>query len=99
MQYWRSAADLIRFASDSAAPHAPAWREFNRKVGTDGSVGIWHETYVVPSGNAEVIYANMPRFGLAAATSHVPVRSGRGSARQRLAAGKAGSDRGAPGQR
>lgn len=45
LQYWRSVDELIVFASDSRAPHAAAWREFNRRVGADASVGIWHETY------------------------------------------------------
>lgn len=82
-QYWRSADELIAYASDSQAPHASAWREFNRKIGGDGSVGIWHETYRVGPGTAEAIYGNMPRFGLAAATTHLPVTAGRGSARAR----------------
>ncbi len=84
LQYWRSAEELIAFASDPDAPHAAAWREFNRRIGTDGSVGIWHETYEVRPGHAEAVYGNMPAFGLAAATSHVPVTPGRGSARARL---------------
>jgi hypothetical protein len=86
VQYWRSAAELQAFASDPDAPHAPAWRAFNRRVGTDGSVGIWHETYVVGPGRAEAIYANMPPFGLAKATRHLPVGRGRGTAAARLAA-------------
>jgi hypothetical protein len=93
VQYWRSAEDLLRFSADPAAPHAAAWRAFNRRIGGDGSVGIFHETYVVPPGHAEAVYGNMPRFGLAEATAHVPVRPGRGSARARLAAAVAGEDR------
>jgi hypothetical protein len=85
VQYWRDVDALMRFAADPTAPHASAWRAFNRRIGADGSVGVWHETYVVPAGGIEAIYANMPRFGLAAATTHVPVRPGRGTARQRLA--------------
>lgn len=93
VQYWRSAAELVDFATDPSAPHAAAWQAFNRRVGGDGSVGVWHETYVVPPGRAEAIYANMPRFGLAAATAHAPVGAGRGSARKRLARGVAGDAR------
>ena len=73
VQYWRSFADLERFARDSALPHHEAWRTFNQRVGSDGDVGIWHETYQVRAGNFECVYGNMPMFGLAAAGSHVPV--------------------------
>ena len=74
VQYWRSFADLERFARAADDPHLPAWRAFNRSVGTGGDVGIFHETYLVPAGNAEAIYGNMPVFGLAKATASVPVR-------------------------
>ncbi|WP_265578500.1 MULTISPECIES: DUF4188 domain-containing protein [unclassified Nostoc] len=58
---------------------------FNRKVlGTDGSVGIWHETYLIEPGRDEAIYGNMPVFGLAAATKHVPAMGRRETARRRL---------------
>jgi hypothetical protein len=86
LQYWRSVDELYAFAVDPQAPHAQAWRDFNRRVGAGGSVGVWHETYPVGPGRAEAIYANMPAFGLAAATTHVPVGRGRGTAKQRLAA-------------
>lgn len=86
LSYWRSAEDLIAFASDSKAPHAEAWRAFNRRVGRDGSVGVWHETYLVGPGRAESIYVNMPEFGLGAATSHTPVTSENSTAKRRLAA-------------
>jgi hypothetical protein len=86
VQYWRSAEHLDRFASDSKLPHAAAWRAFNRKVGQDGDVGIWHETYLVKVGQWEVIYANMPAFGLAQAGEHIPVeRKGRSAAERRSA--------------
>lgn len=85
LSYWRSPEDLLRFASDSDAPHLQAWRDFRRRVGDGGDVGIWHETYVVEPGQREVIYDNMPRFGLAAATTHVPAGNGLRTARQRMA--------------
>lgn len=84
VQYWRSMEELHAFAVDPKAPHAPAWRDFNRRIGTDGSVGIWHETYQVQPGGAEALYGNMPRFGLAAATRHVPIGPGQRTARARL---------------
>ncbi len=83
-QYWRSVEELLAFASDSTAPHAAAWREFNRKVGSSELVGIWHETYQVGPGRTEVFYGNMPAFGLAAATRHVQLGPGARSARARL---------------
>ena len=33
-----------------------------KKVGTNGEVGIWHETYIIKKGQYENIYANMPPF-------------------------------------
>jgi|SRR5579884_2143802 len=85
VQYWRSFEDLERFARDDNDPHMPAWRRFNRAVGyKDGSVGIFHESYLVQPGQYEAVYGNMPVFGLAAATSHVPARGRRETARGRL---------------
>ena len=68
ISYWRSFDDLERFARDKNDPHLEAWRSFNQKVGGDGTVGIWHETYLIEPGKYENVYANMPAFGLAAAT-------------------------------
>ncbi len=84
LSYWESSEHLRRFASDGEAPHAEAWRAFRRSVGDDGVVGIWHETYDVPAQNLEVIYGNMPLFGLAKATRHVQVGQGSHTAKQRI---------------
>ena len=84
IQYWRSFEELHRFARDPHKAHLPAWRRFNRAVGTDGSVGIWHETYLVGAGQYETIYGNMPVWGLAAASAHVPARGRRETAARRL---------------
>jgi Domain of unknown function (DUF4188) len=86
LQYWRSFADLERFARDPDTAHLPAWREFNRRIGASGDVGIWHETYHVRAGEYEVIYGNMPRFGLAAAAEHVPIGRVGHSAGRRIGA-------------
>ena len=88
LQYWRSFEDLERFARNPEDPHMPAWQRFNRSVGSDGSVGIWHETYIVERANYEVIYSNMPAFGLAKATEHVRAVGGRETARRRLMRGE-----------
>ncbi len=84
VQYWRSFEDLERFARDRDDPHLGAWRRFNKAVGTDGSVGIWHETYQVAPGQYEAIYGNMPVFGLAQAAAHSPVTGRRETARRRM---------------
>jgi hypothetical protein len=85
VQYWRSVADLERFATDGSLPHQPAWRAFNKKVAGGGDVGVWHETYLVKDGAYEAVYANMPRFGLAAAGTHVPISASTFAAQRRAA--------------
>ena len=84
IQYWRSFEHLHAYAHMRAGQHLPAWAEFNRRVGGNGSVGIWHESFLVDRGNYECIYANMPRFGFGAAVDHVPVTGRLESARQRI---------------
>ncbi len=66
----------------------PAWQRFNRTVGKDGSVGIFHETFIVERGNYDAIYSNMPEFGLAKATERVRAVGGRETARRRLMRGE-----------
>jgi hypothetical protein len=84
IQYWRSFEDLEKFARNREDPHSRAWQRFNKAIGTDGSVGIWHETYLVEPGRYEAVYGNMPVFGLASATKHVPAVGRRETARRRL---------------
>ncbi len=84
IQYWRSFEHLHAYAHARDAKHLPAWAEFNRRIGGNGSVGIWHETYAVSLGQYETVYANMPRFGLAAAAAHVPVVGRLDGARSRM---------------
>ena len=84
VQYWRSFEDLENFAKNSSDPHLEPWRRFNKAVGGDGTVGIWHETYRVEPGQHEAIYANMPEWGLAAATKHVPIGKQSQTARRRM---------------
>ena len=64
LQYWRSMEQLLDYAKNRDAEHLPAWRAFNKRVGTNGDVGIWHETYRVRAGDYENVYVNMPTFGL-----------------------------------
>ncbi|MEH2408375.1 DUF4188 domain-containing protein [Nostoc sp.] len=84
IQYWRSFEDLEHFARNPADAHLKAWQRFNQAIGADGSVGIWHETYLIELGRYEAVYGNMPVFGLAAATKHVPAMGRRETARRRL---------------
>jgi Monooxygenase af470-like len=84
VQYWRSVEQLEAFAREASLPHHPAWRAFNQSVGTNGDVGIWHESYQVRAGAYECVYNNVPRFGLAKAGLHVPVaRKGETAAQRR----------------
>lgn len=86
-QYWESFDKLLAYAHDASAEHFPAWAAFNRAVGKSGVVGIWHETYLIEPGKYECIYVNMPRFGLAAATSHIRVEGGLSAAKDRMRLG------------
>ncbi|GHO47918.1 DUF4188 domain-containing protein [Ktedonospora formicarum] len=84
IQYWRSFDALVSYAGNKDAGHFPAWVDFNRKVGSNGSVGIWHETYRVEPGAFESVYNNMPAFGLAAAGKAVPAVGRRSTAAGRM---------------
>ncbi|WP_201791488.1 DUF4188 domain-containing protein [Aeromicrobium sp. PE09-221] len=84
LSYWQSPEHLQRFAADTEAPHLGAWRDFMRRMSGTGDVGVWHETYQVPTSSLEVVYNGMPRFGLARATEHVEVGPGTATASQRL---------------
>ncbi len=84
LEYWRSAEQLLAYAKDRDAQHLPAWRAFNKAIGTSGDVGIWHETYVVAPGAFESVYVNMPPFGLGKAGSLTPASGKRETAAGRL---------------
>jgi hypothetical protein len=84
IQYWRSFEELERFAKAPDDDHLPAWRWYNTLGEKAAGVGIWHETFRVAAGAYESIYVNMPSFGLAAATTHVPIRTGTRGARERI---------------
>lgn len=84
VSYWKSVDHLLAYAKARNAAHLPAWRAFNRYVGTNGDVGIWHETYRVPAAHYESVYVNMPEFGLGKAFGIVPAHGHRSSAAGRL---------------
>ena len=87
-QYWRSFDHLIAYAQARDAVHLPAWKAFNQRIGNDGTVGIWHETYQVAADKYESIYVNMPRFGLALAGTHEPATGHLHDATARMNAGQ-----------
>ena len=89
IQYWESFEKLHAYARDKNAEHLPAWADFNRKISNDGSVGIWHETYLVKKDQYEAVYRNMPLYGLGEATDTVPA-----SGRRKTAAGRLGKSEG-----
>jgi hypothetical protein len=84
VQYWRSFEQLHAYAQARDKQHLPAWAAFNRRVGGNGSVGIFHETYLVAAGQYESVYANMPEFGLGLAGRVVPAVGRMQSAKTRL---------------
>ena len=84
IQYWRSFEALEAYAKAGDKAHLPAWRAFNKNVGSNGDVGIWHETYVIAPGQYETIYSNMPPWGLGAAATLREAKGHRVSAARRL---------------
>jgi hypothetical protein len=74
---------LMDYAKKRDSAHMPAWREFNKRVGTSGDVGIWHETYRIRPGDYESVYVNMTPFGLGRAGQLVDAKM---EARARLTA-------------
>ncbi|MFD8542556.1 DUF4188 domain-containing protein [Streptomyces sp. NPDC059649] len=86
VQYWESREKLLAYASTPERQHRPAWTAFNRRArNAAGSVGIWHETYIVPAGSYESIYHGMPPTGLGAAYGVEPVGRRGERAAERLA--------------
>lgn len=85
VQYWRSFEHLESYARSHDAAHWPAWVAFNKRVGSNGDVGIWHETYLVPAGAHESVYNNMPPIGLGAVGNLVPAAGRKARAADRVA--------------
>jgi hypothetical protein len=89
VQYWRSFEHLEAYARAPDHAHLPAWQWFNKQLGSNGDIGIWHETYLVQPGCYESVYNNMPPWGLGAAGTLVDVVGARQSAHQRIKAAAA----------
>jgi len=84
VQYWKSFEQLENYAKNKSSSHLPAWADFNKRIGSNGDVGIWHETYLCQKGKYESVYNNMPRFGLAKFGNHVPATGKLKAARDRI---------------
>lgn len=85
LQYWRSTEHLYRYAADPDLRHRPAWKAFyGWAAKAPAAVTIWHETYAVPAGGHESIYAGPARFGLAALDGVVPIGRRGEHARERM---------------
>lgn len=84
IQYWRSIEDLLAYAKNEK--HLAAWKNFNKKVGNNDAVGVYHETYQLTKGSYESVYVNMPHYGLGKAINHIPISSELNTARKRLKA-------------
>lgn len=82
IQYWRSMDDLLAYARGKK--HLKAWRDFNRKVGNNKAVGIYHESYQVTQKNYESVFSNMPQYGLGKALTQIPITNQLNGARKRL---------------
>jgi hypothetical protein len=84
VQYWRSLDQLMAYARSRDSAHFPVWVEFNKRIGSHGDIGIWHETYCVRANEYECIYNNMPAYGLARVAALVDASGKRQTARGRL---------------
>jgi hypothetical protein len=93
LSYWRSMTHLMAYAKSRTGRHLPAWRDFNRLVGVNGDVGIWHETYRVRPGDYESVYVNMAPFGLGNVAELVDANGLLATAEERLSAPRGGEAR------
>jgi len=86
VQYWRSFEHLEAYARSPEHAHLPIWQWFNKQLGSNGDIGIWHETYLIQPGCYENIYNNMPPHGLGAAGTLTDAVGARQTAHQRIKA-------------
>lgn len=82
IQYWRSLDDLLAYLKNER--HLKARKKFNRLTAGNDAVGIYHETYVIPKGQYESVYVNMPQYGLGKAMEHTPITIEKQTAKKRL---------------
>lgn len=84
IQYWRSFEDLESYAKARDLSHVPAWANFNRLIGNDGTVGVYHETYRIGPGQYENVFVNMPPTLLGTCATLMEAKSQYASARGRM---------------
>ncbi|KPF63070.1 DUF4188 domain-containing protein [Porphyrobacter sp. AAP60] len=87
IQYWQSFEQLEAYAKAVNLSHVTAWAEFNRKIGDDGTVGIYHETYRISPGQFENVFVNMPPTLLGNCATLIEAKGGYASARGRMGGG------------
>ncbi len=86
IQYWRSFDDLETYAKARDQAHLPAWADFNRKIGNNGDVGVFHETYRIAPGQYENVFVNMPPTLMSEVAPVSEANGAKASARGRMAA-------------
>jgi hypothetical protein len=86
VQYWRSFEHLEAYAKARDRAHLPAWAAFNKAVGANGDVGVYHESYRVEPGQFESLYVNMPPTLLGACAPLFEAKGGYSGARGRMEA-------------
>lgn len=64
-QHWRSLAHLAQFVGDDD-PHLEGWRSYWARVARSSRTTIWHETYLVRSGEYTPVNWQLPAFGRSA---------------------------------
>lgn len=84
VQYWESVEKLNDYARAADRLHLPAWRAFNKAIGNNGEVGVFHETFMVSDGMYETVYGNMPPTLMGAAFGMVPISELGQSAARRM---------------
>ncbi|MEL6825869.1 MAG: DUF4188 domain-containing protein [Pseudomonadota bacterium] len=84
VQYWRSFEHLHAYSINRDNAHLPAWAAFNKVIGSNGDVGIWHETFLIKADQHESVYGNMPPIGLGLAGGLKPAEGRNRSAKGRL---------------
>lgn len=84
IQYWNSFDELESYAKAKDLSHVPAWADFNRRIGNDGTVGIYHETYRIAPGQYENVFVNMPPTLLGNCATLTQAKRQHASARGRM---------------